>query len=124
MTLIAHSVQEAARRIEADLFRLRFATARLVMVPDLLGALLAVDGDDLVIGASRAARNHFGLKGDLTRAPLPCADLLGQAGAETLEDGERAVIARALARSGGNASAAARSLGISRATFHRKLARH
>ena len=124
MTLIAHSVQEAARRIEADLFRLRFATARLVMVPDLLGALLAVDGDDLVIGASRAARSHFGLKGDLTRAPLPCADLLGQAGAETLEDGERAVIARALARSGGNASAAARSLGISRATFHRKLARH
>lgn len=38
MTLIAHSVQEAARRIEADLFRLRFATARLVMVPDLLQA--------------------------------------------------------------------------------------
>ena len=127
MQVIAHSVQEAARRIEMDLFRDRFAQARLVVVPDLAGALLAVDSDDLVIGASRAARSHFGLKGDLTRAPRPCADLpgLGRSTdrAETLEDGERAVIARALARSHGNASAAARSLGISRATFHRKLAR-
>jgi len=41
----------------------------------------------------------------------------------TLEAGERAVMARALARAGGNASAAARALGISRATFHRKLGR-
>ena len=123
MALMAHSVQEAARRIETDLFRARFARARLVVVPDLAAALLAVDGDDLVIGANRSARSHFGLKGDLTRAPLPCADLLGQTGADTLEEGERAVIARALARNRGNASAAARSLGISRATFHRKLAR-
>jgi len=61
------------------------------------------------------------LKGDLARNPVPAADLLGLAVPDTLEDGERAVIARALARTGGNASAAARNLGISRATFHRKL---
>lgn len=124
MALIAHSVQEAARRIEADLFRAHFPQARLVVVPDLAGALLAVDADDLVIGASRAARSHFGLKGNLASAPLPCADLLGQGGADLLEEGERAVIARALARARGNASAAARNLGISRATFHRKLIRN
>ena len=35
--------------------------------------------------------------------------------------GDGYVAARALARTGGNASAAARNLGISRATFHRKL---
>lgn len=124
MALMSHSVQEAARRIEADLFRAQFPRARLVVLPELAGALLAVNGDDLVIGASRAARSHFGLKGDLARAPLPCADLLGQNGTESLEEGERAVIARALARARGNASAAARSLGISRATFHRKLTRN
>ena len=124
MTLIAHSVTEAARRIEADLFRARFATARMWLAPGLdrgVGAILAVDADELVIGATRAARQHFGLRGDLARNPVPAADLLGLAVPDTLEDGERAVIARALARTGGNASAAARNLGISRATFHRKL---
>lgn len=124
MTLIAHSVTEAARRIEADLFRARFATARMWLAPGLdrgVGAILAVDADELVIGATRAARQHYGLKGDLARNPVPAADLLGLAVPDTLEDGERAVIARALARTGGNASAAARNLGISRATFHRKL---
>jgi transcriptional regulator of acetoin/glycerol metabolism len=34
------------------------------------------------------------------------------------------VLQRALARSGGNASAAAAALGISRATLYRKLRRH
>lgn len=127
MVLIAHSVTEAARRIESDLFRAHFPFARFLLAPGLdkgAGAILAVDGDELVVGATRAARAHFGLKGDLARNPVPAADLLGLAAPETLEEGERAVIARALARNGGNASAAARSLGISRATFHRKLARN
>lgn len=125
MQLVALSVAEAARRIESDLFRAHFPQARLVFVPGLdrgAGALLAVDADDLVIGASRAARQHFGLRGDLGRNPLPAADLLGLPGRDTLEEGERAVILRALARAQGNASAAARNLGISRATFHRKMA--
>ena len=37
--------------------------------------------------------------------------------------GERAVLRQALARAGGNASEAARSLGIGRATLYRRLAR-
>lgn len=122
--LISNAVGDAVRRIESDLFHAAFPKARLMMAPGVdraQGALLAVDGDELVIGATRAARLHFGLKGDLTRKPVPAADLLGLETPTTLEQGERAVMARALARAGGNASAAARALGISRATFHRKL---
>ncbi len=122
--LISNAVGDAVRRIESDLFHAAFPKARLMMAPGVdrtQGAILAVDGDELVIGATRAARLHFGLKGDLARKPVPAADLLGLDTPSTLEDGERAVMARALARAGGNASAAARALGISRATFHRKL---
>ncbi|WP_323038592.1 GAF domain-containing protein [Gemmobacter sp.] len=124
--LVSHSVTEAARKIEADLFHAHFPKARMVLVPGLdrgLGALLAVNADELVIGATRAARQHLGLTGDLARNPLPLADLLGVEAHERPEDGERAVIARAIARSGGNLSAAARTLGISRATLHRKIGR-
>lgn len=124
--LISHSVLEAARRIETDLFHARHPDARMVLVPGLDragSALLAVDADDLVVGATRAARAHLGLSGDLMRSPLPVADLLGLTSHDRPEDGERAVLTRAVARAGGNVSAAARALGISRATLHRKLGR-
>lgn len=124
--LLSHSVAEAARRIEADLFHARYPGARMVLVPGLergQGAILAVDADELVIGATRVARQHLGLSGDLARNPVPAADLLGLESHNRPEDGERAVIARAIARTGGNISAAARALGISRATLHRKMGR-
>lgn len=124
--LMSHTVIEAARKIEADLFRVHFSRARVMLVPGSnlgLGALLAVDGDELVIGATRAARQHFDLMGDLEAAPVPLADVLGLSVAERPCDGERAVISRALARTAGNVSEAARLLGISRATLHRKLNR-
>jgi transcriptional regulator of acetoin/glycerol metabolism len=120
--LIAQSVAEAARRIDTETFLAAHVGARIVMVPGTdPGAMLAVDADDLVVGASRAARQMLGLAGDLRRNPRPAADVLGQGAPDTLPDAERAALARALARKGGNVSAAARSLGISRATFHRKL---
>ena len=124
--LIGSTVAEVARKVEADLFHQHFPKARMVVVPGLdrgLGALLAVDGDDLVIGATRAARSHLGLSGDLAAAPRPVADLLGLGADDSLQTAERAVLTRALARSGGNVSAAARALGLSRATLHRKLER-
>jgi transcriptional regulator of acetoin/glycerol metabolism len=127
--LIVQALTEAAQRIESDSFRAAFPKARMVLVPNntrASAALLAVDSDDLVIGATRAARLTLNLPGDIARNPVPAADAL--AGAQTaaaqperLEDGERAVLMRALARAQGNASAAARNLGISRATFHRKI---
>lgn len=122
--LFGHIVTEAARKIEADLFHASFPRARMVLVPGIdrgVGALLAVDADELVIGATRAARTHLGLSDDLAKAPVPVADILDLPAHERPEDGERAVLSRALARSGGNVSAAARALGLSRATFHRKL---
>ncbi|NPD13999.1 sigma-54-dependent Fis family transcriptional regulator [Xinfangfangia sp. D13-10-4-6] len=124
--LLSHSVQEAARRIEADLFHARYPLARMMLVPGVdrgTGALLAVDADELVIGATRMARQHLGLSGDLAKNPVPAADLLGLSSHLRPEDGERAVISRAIARTGGNISAAARALGISRATLHRKMGR-
>jgi len=47
--LVSHSVTEAARRIEADLFHASHPRARMVLVPGIdrgVGALLAVDADD------------------------------------------------------------------------------
>ncbi|MEW6641362.1 MAG: GAF domain-containing protein [Pseudomonadota bacterium] len=121
--LISVAVGDAARRIEAEAFRLAFPNARLVLVPtpdNSPAALVAVDHDDLVIGATRAAR----LALDVSFAhPFPVADIFGQTAPEGIADAERSALRRALARADGNVSAAARSLGLSRATLHRKLAR-
>jgi transcriptional regulator of acetoin/glycerol metabolism len=124
--LIAMTVSDTARKLEADLFAQYHPRARIVLVPGsdrAQGALLAVDADDMVIGATRAARLHLGLTGNLAASPRPVADLLGVESHDRIEDAERAVLARALARQGGNVSAAARDLGLSRATLHRKLGR-
>jgi transcriptional regulator of acetoin/glycerol metabolism len=124
--LIALAVGEAARRIEADMFRAGFAKARIVLTPATdshCGGLLAIDADDLVIGASRSARLALGLAPDRPLQPIPAADLLDgpEAVRDHLGDGERGVVQRALLRSQGNVSAAAKALGVSRATLHRKL---
>lgn len=126
--LITLAVGEAARRIEADIFRAAFPKARIVLVPALdghSGGLLAVDADDLVIGATRSARSALGLVPDRAFQPIPAADLLGGSGAlDQFGDVERGVLQRALLRAHGNVSAAAKALGISRATLHRKLKRY
>ncbi len=126
--LITLAVSEAARRIEAEMFKAAFSKARIVLVPapdGQGGGLLAVDADDLVIGATRAARVALGLASDRAFQPMPAADLLcgPGAGLEQLGDVERGVLQRALLRAQGNVSAAAKALGVSRATLHRKLKR-
>ena len=122
--LIGHAVADAARRIEGEVFAAAHPGSRIVLVPGTdraADALVAVDADDLVVGATRGARALLGLLGDLGEAPRAATDLLGLPAPETLDGAERAVLLRALARTRGNVSAAARMLGISRATFHRKL---
>ena len=129
LRLIASATIEAARRIEARCFQAAFPKARILVVPDGAhgaGGLLAVDRQDLVIGASRAARLAHGLTDARLAEPFPAEDLLlgdEAAPAEDLGAAERGVVQRALARARGNVSAAARTLGVSRATMHRKLAR-
>lgn len=125
--LIAATVADAARRIEAENFRRAFPKARVVVAgdPGRGGGLLAVDRDDLVIGATRGARLSYGLTDDRLAQPLPADTLLlpDEDPGEDLRELERSGLQRALARTSGNITAAAKALGISRATLHRKLAR-
>ncbi|MBZ9846863.1 GAF domain-containing protein [Mesorhizobium sp. CA14] len=126
--LISVAVVDAARRIEAENFRIAFSKARILLAPVAdkgSGALIAVDSDDLVVGATRSARLALGITQECLDKPTPAADLLGWAknGPEVLAEAERGVLQRALARTDGNVSAAAQALGISRATLHRKLNR-
>lgn len=131
--LISFAVVDAARRVEAEHFRLAFPKARIVLAngagepmgEKAMSALIAVDDDDLVVGASRSARQLLGLTDELLSRPLPATDLLGQHSNAELDyaNAERGAIQRALARTGGNVSAAAEHLRISRATLHRKLKR-
>ena len=128
VNLIAMAGGEAARRNEAQKIRLTFSSARILLAPvgeRSAGALIAVDADDLVVGATRSARQALGITQQTLTRGLPAADVLGDCAkaTEELDEAERGVVQRALARAEGNVSAAAHNLGISRATLHRKLAR-
>jgi len=125
--LVALTVQDAASRIEADLFRASFEGARILSTGSAEETpqgvmLLALDRDDLVIGATRAARRQLGLD-EAQMGRVPATDLFGAKRDDAqgaLAEAQRAEMVRALARTGGNVSAAARDLGIGRATFYRK----
>jgi transcriptional regulator of acetoin/glycerol metabolism len=124
--LIATAVADAARAIEAENFRHAFPAARIVLPPASERAgvsLIAVDEGDLVVGATRAARLALGISAERLSRPIPAADLIGRGEVKNdrIEAAERAVLQRALARSGGNVSKAAKDLDVSRATLHRKM---
>lgn len=125
--LISLAVSDAARRIEADNFSASFPAARITVAPlpdhYCAAALIAVDKDDIVVGANRSARMRLGITQAAIDRGLPVATLVkGLAHpAEGLAEVERGALCRALADAGGNVKAAAKALGISRATLHRKL---
>jgi transcriptional regulator of acetoin/glycerol metabolism len=126
MRLIATAVADAARAIETETFRLAFPYARILLGPasERAGAsLVAVDRDDIVVGATRAARLALGVNAERLAAHIPAADLTGANRTERddIDAAERAVLQRALARSKGNISRAAKDLSLSRATLHRKM---
>lgn len=125
--LIAAMVDQTARQIEIDYFRATYPGARIIVANDADGrasALLAVDPDDLVIGATRQARVTFDLPVEGALRPLPAVDLLGRTEGPTgFEAAERAAVMRALSRAEGNVSQAARALGIGRATLYRRMNR-
>ena len=127
--MIAALVQEASRTIEREFFRRRFHDARIVLASadgdSARPALLAVDRDDLVIGATRLARQRYGLGSQAALSPRPLSDVIGagqQAGG-SFGDGERAALRQTLARTNGNVAAAARLLGIGRSTMYRRMER-
>lgn len=124
--LIAAMVAQTARQIEMDTFRASFPKARIVFADtddSEAALLLAVDAHDIVVGATRAARKAFGLERQGPMSPRPASDLFGREGPTGFEKAERAAVIRALTRAGGNASAAAKALGIGRATLYRRMAR-
>jgi transcriptional regulator of acetoin/glycerol metabolism len=129
LTILSQAVRDVAARVEATLFRQAFPSARIIMVPTAsaaTAALIAVDYDDLILGATRAARAALKLDDQRIAQGLPAADALregrGEPGSD-LDDAERAALRRALSRTNGNVSQAAQFLGISRATLHRKMKR-
>jgi len=126
--LIAAQVAQSARQIEAAFFRASFPGARIITAQppggDEAMLLIAVDKDDLAIGANRAARRAFGLEKEGQLRPRPASDLFGREDEATgFEKAERAALIRALARAEGNVSAAARALGVGRATLYRRMSR-
>jgi transcriptional regulator of acetoin/glycerol metabolism len=129
MPVLAQAVRDSATRIEVNLFRRAYGDARIVLVPAAShggSALLAVDRDDMVLGATRAARLALKLDDQMIESGTPAADLLneqfGGEGQDLLE-AERAALRRALSRNNNNVSLTAQMLGISRATLHRKINR-
>lgn len=133
--LISALVRQAARQIEADCFRHDHNGQRIILVDDnddnetardgaAATALVAVDENDLVVGATRAARLKLGLSPCGRFSPIPADDLFASGAAKTgLDSAERAAILKALARQHGNASRAAADLGIGRATLYRRMKR-
>jgi transcriptional regulator of acetoin/glycerol metabolism len=117
-----------AQRIEALWFQDAFQHALVVSLPDAAGAggsipLLAVDRNLAVIGATHATRLHCRLaNADLEDGQGLERILPGfEAGEASLWQAERTALQRALALSSQNVSRAARQLGVSRATMHRKM---
>lgn len=125
--LIAAMVAQTARQIEAEAFRAAYAKNRIVYADTDAqdnAMLLAVDSNDIVVGATRGARKAFGLGMSGPVSPLPATDLLGRDdGPSGFEKAERAAVVRALTRAGGNVSKAARALGVGRATLYRRMKR-
>ncbi|ASM73673.1 MULTISPECIES: GAF domain-containing protein [Roseobacteraceae] len=125
--LIAAQVTQTARAIEAANFRAAYTSARIVVAEsdDVEAAtLLAINDNDLVIGATREARRVFGMSRTGALVARPAADILGREDGPTgFEKAEKAAVIRALARAGNNVSEAARQLGIGRATLYRRMKR-
>lgn len=125
--LIAAMVTQTARQIEADTFRAAFPQARIIAAgadDSEAAMLLAVDQDDILLGATRGARKAFRLNATGPVTAIPASDLFGREdGPGGFDTAERAAVNRALAREGGNVSAAARTLGVGRATLYRRMKR-
>lgn len=122
--LLFAAICDSAQEIETECFHQAFEGQRILSVGGRRGAaLLAVDRDDIVIGASRTARTSLGLSETLIDDGLSVTDLF-ENGPDDLAGAERAVLRRSLIRHRGNVTAAARTLDISLATMKRKIQQH
>ncbi|MBM7067009.1 sigma-54-dependent Fis family transcriptional regulator [Actibacterium sp. 188UL27-1] len=124
--LVRALVQQIARQIEADSFRTAYAKARIL---DVLGAsgggaaFLAIDQDDVVVGATRNARHKYQLGGGGIIMPQLVSEILDTDDRPqvSFEKAERTTIVQALTQHNRNVSEAARALEIGRATMYRRM---
>lgn len=124
--LLMSNISDATRQIEMDHFHQTFADDRIISIPGQTrsGAILiALDRDDVITGATRGARRVFGLTEATLGAGVIAGDLFNQS-VDTLLGAEYSVLRRWLIRNGGNVTASARDLKISRATIKRKISAH
>ena len=125
--LIAATIKDAARRIETLNFRMQFANDRVVLAgPEdaAHNSLVAINSDDCIVGATRGARKLFGWGLEHDLKPIAATDIFKDCDEfRGLVRGEKAALVKAITRSGGNMSAAANELGISRATLYRRINR-
>lgn len=127
LPLVMAAVRETARRIEKASFHAYFARHLILAFPEDPDVhsvpLLALDSDRRIIGATHAARVALRLDEATLGGSIVLGDLLGSPPPEpgSFAEAERAVVMAALSQAQGNVKEAARSLGISRATLHRKI---
>jgi transcriptional regulator of acetoin/glycerol metabolism len=125
--LIAAQAAHTGHRIEASNFSASFPDCRIIVVDNIgaaENALLAVNEDDIVVGATRAARKFFDFGSGALDQSVVVGDILGRTNmTRGFDRGERAAVTRALARLNGNVSQAAKALFVSRATLYRRMKR-
>ncbi|AOX19525.1 Fis family transcriptional regulator [Kozakia baliensis] len=114
---------DTARRLERRSFLEAFRHRSVILLGDGPGIslpMVALDEARMIVGATRAARNLLNIENCDTTGI--CFDLDNlKDGKPNFQEAERSVIEGALAMSQGKIAPAARLLGISRSTLHRKL---
>lgn len=122
--LLMDTLMQAGRRIEDQLFRNRYEGRKIVLLDTADGMsapLVAVDDDGQVVGATRAARTLMQWTDEMLREQPNLLSTLEGDASPSFRKAEESVIRSALATTQGNVTRAARGLGISRATFYRKM---
>lgn len=123
--LISAMVDQTARQIETENFRLTYASERVVLAQEASAdhsALVAINSDDCIVGATRAARKLFGWKSNGTLKPVAATDLFAaDEGLRGFSRAEKAAVVKAITRANGNISVAAKALGVGRATLYRRM---
>lgn len=126
-SLIANTVEQTAKQIEIANFCAAFASERIVMAGEATGdesALVAINQDDCIVGATRAARSLLGWAMDGDLKPIAATDLFaGDDALRGFNRGEKAAVVKAITRANGNVSEAAKALGVGRATLYRRMKR-
>ena len=122
--LIASALLQAARQIEQDCFMDQYRGHAIVLLGNAAGSsvpLVALDPERHIVGATHAARVRLGIPPteeinvcllDDTAIPAPGAPL---------REAQTVAIHTALASARGKVAVAARMLGISRSTLHRRI---